>query len=76
MAAIFFLCNCEVKICNIPLNSVKLGLDTPDVALKCYVLGYNISILGNNIPKFMLLVAILFLCKLRGQKMQHTFEQC
>ena len=36
-----FYANYEVKRCNIPLNSVKLGLSTPDVNLKCYVLGYK-----------------------------------
>ena len=32
-----------------------------------------ISILGNNVPKFMILEAILFLCKLEGQDVKINF---
>ena len=67
-----FYANYEFKICNTPLNNVKLGLGTPDVSLKCYVLEYN-KHFGNNMPKLMILAAILFLCKLVGQDVKINF---
>ena len=42
------------------------------MSLKSYVSGYN-KHFGNNVPKFMILAAILFLCKLEGQDVKINF---
>ena len=72
MAAIFFFnANYTVKRCNIPLNIVRVRYTR--CVFKMLRFGIIISILGNNIPQFMILAAILFLCKLGGQDIRIIF---
>ena len=67
----FFNANYTVKRCNIPLNIVRVRYTR--CVLKMLRFGIIISILGNNIPQFMILAAILFLCKLGGQDIRIIF---